>query len=147
MRLAENDAKKLGAAIRQRRESINMSRAALGRLVGRDPASIQTYEQGGKKAYGNWIVGSPSDAVLEAIADELGTSPEELFVAAGLVAPAAEEAGAEALAHNANGVRAVNARLSGVTITGKADDVAALLALALERGLMGRLKFQPVHTP
>lgn len=144
MRLASDDAKALGAALRARREEIGMSRSALSRLIGRDPATIQAYEAGGKKTYGAWIVASPSDTMLTCIAEALRTTREALCEASGL-SEATETDGADAMAAAATDVRAVNAALAGVTIRGAAEDVAALLALALERGLMSRLHFSPVH--
>lgn len=144
MRLNEADAEALGRAIRQHRESIGMSRPALGRLISRDPATLQSWEQGGKKVYGTWIVSTPTDMMFEKLAAALGTTADGLLVAAGL-SEESEVAGAAAVADAAAEVRAVNAAISGVTITGKAEDVSALLGLALERGLLGRLKFSPVH--
>lgn len=144
MRLTDADAKALGSAIRQHRESIGMSRPALGRLISRDPATLQSWEQGGKKVYGTWIVSTPTDAMFEKLAAALGTTTDALLVAAGL-SEENEVAGAAAMEAAASDVRAVNAAISGVTISGKAEDVSALLGLALERGLLGRLKFSPVH--
>lgn len=144
MRLTEADAKELGSTLRKHRESAGMSRAALGRLIERDPATIQAYEQGGKKVYGTWIVATPNDHILEQIANALSTSREALCLEAGLT-EASDPAAAEAMAMAASHVRAVNAEMRGVTVRGKAEDVAALLSLALERGLLGKLEFTPIH--
>ncbi len=149
MRLTEKDAKSLGAAIRARREGRGLSRANLSGMIGRDPATIQGYEQGGKRVRGVWVVASPSDENLTRIAEALATTPEELFISAGLE-PDAEALAAAAFQTNAVQVRATNARLGtgglvGVTIRGEQADVNALLGLALERGLMDRLSFEAVH--
>lgn len=144
MRLEQDDAKALGSVLRRRRESANMSRAALGRIIARDPASIQAYEQGGKKVYGTWIVATPPDNVLESIAAALGTTRDAICTEAGL-GDDADALAEAAMAASAAAVRAINANVSGVTITGRAEDVSALLGLALERGLLGRLTFTPVH--
>ncbi len=149
MKLTQEDAKDLGAAIRGRRDALGMSRATLSNLIGRDPATIQGYEAGGKKVKGIWLVISPSSTMLASLADALNTSAEALCASAG-IEPDAEEFAAAAFAQSAEGVRTVNESLGisgliGVTIHGEQADVAALLSLALERGLMDRLSFKPVH--
>lgn len=141
MRLTEGDSKALGAVIRRHREALKMSRSALGRIIERDPASIQAYEQGGKKVYGTWIVVSPTDPVLDALAGAFGTTAQTLLADAGL-AEDAETAGAEAMDANAAAVRSANAG-AGVVVSGAPEDISALLGLALERGLLGRLTFTP----
>lgn len=139
MKLSAADAKTLGVALRQAREDAGMSRGTLGAQIGRDPSIIQAYEAGGRKAYGQWIVAAPSEKILAAIASSLGVTVPGLLAAAGL-GDDAEAAGAAAMAESAVTVRN---EMSGVTVMGASEDVSALLGLALERGLLGRLTFEP----
>lgn len=57
-------------ALRAARDSKPISRAKLGVLVGRDPASVYAYESGGA---------TPSVGTLCALADALGVKPGDLF--------------------------------------------------------------------
>lgn len=82
--LTPGQAKKLGTVIRATRDRQRMSRAELGRRIQLSVSRIVQYENGVRQFGNRVIVDAPPAPMLGLIAEALGTSPDDLLIAAGL---------------------------------------------------------------